>query len=235
MPMIRALVIKELRETGWIAAIGLAAYLYNVAMIVSPSVEQSQAMLAALSVPSVSGASVANDRLFPFVHGNFVTNYTIISLMLAVALGLRQTVGEARGGTFNFLLQRPMTRRTMFLTKTAVGVGLFLTVAALPVLALALWAATPGTHPSPFEWSMTVPVWKVWIAMPIAYLGAFLCGIRPARWFGTRLVPLAAVTLPIMLVASAPWLLLLCLPMLVLTIGLLLTGTFWVEVTRDYS
>ena len=28
-----------------------------------------------------------------------------------------------------------------------------------------------------------------WFSLPVAYLGAFLTGVRPARWFGTRLLP----------------------------------------------
>ena len=29
-----------------------------------------------------------------------------------------------------------------------------------PFLRYAIWAATPGTHASPFEWSMTLPTWQ---------------------------------------------------------------------------
>ena len=39
---------------------------------------------------------------------------------------------------------------------------------------------------------MTAWAWQLWLCMPLVYLGAFLSGIRPARWFGTRLMPLVA-------------------------------------------
>ena len=88
--------------------------------------------------------------------------------------------------------------------KLLVGVAVYLVCAAAAILVYAWWAATPGTHASPFEWSMTVPIWKVWITMPLLYLGAFLSGIRPARWVGTRLLPLAAAgTLVLLLPRSA--------------------------------
>ena len=37
---------------------------------------------------------------------------------------------------------------------------------------------------------MTVPAFQIWLLMPLVYLGAFASGIRPARWFGSRLLPL---------------------------------------------
>src|SRR5437867_2133155 len=60
-----------------------------------------------------------------------------------------------------------------------------------PVLFLAWWAVTPGHHPSPFLWSMTDQTFRLILATPLLYLGAFLSGLRPARWWGTRLLPLA--------------------------------------------
>ena len=33
------------------------------------------------------------------------------------------------------------------------------------------------------------------MVLPIVYLGAFLSGMRPGRWFGTRLAPLAGAIL----------------------------------------
>ena len=41
---------------------------------------------------------------------------------------------------------------------------------------------------------MTIPVWLTWLAVGLVYLGAFLSGIRPAAWWGTRLMPLAGAS-----------------------------------------
>jgi hypothetical protein len=67
-----------------------------------------------------------------------------------------------------------------------------------------MWAATPGTHASPFEWSMTMPVWGAWFGMLTIYLGAFLSGLRPGAWVGTRLAPLAAAA-GVLAVSTAMW------------------------------
>jgi hypothetical protein len=37
------------------------------------------------------------------------------------------------------------------------------------------------------------------------YIGAFLSGIRPGRWFGTRLVPLAAAIGSAVIAVQSPW------------------------------
>ncbi len=64
------------------------------------------------------------------------------------------------------------------------------TVIALPLAVYALWAAMPGTHASPFFWSMTEPWWRMIPAALVCYLGAFLTGLRPANWVGSRVWPL---------------------------------------------
>ena len=58
-------------------------------------------------------------------------------------------------------------------------------------------AAAPRTHPGPFEWSMTESALRLWLILPLVYLGAFFSGLRPARWFGSRLLPLLSVALAI--------------------------------------
>jgi hypothetical protein len=93
------------------------------------------------------------------------------------------------------LLHRPVSRRRIYGAKLLVGLTTCLICGLAPFLMYAFWAATPGTHASPFEWSMTKDVWVAWLWMTAIYLGAFLSGIRPAAWLGTRLAPLAAAVL----------------------------------------
>jgi ABC-type transport system involved in multi-copper enzyme maturation permease subunit len=100
-------------------------------------------------------------------------------------------VGESVRGTWQFLLHRPAPRDEVLGAKLLTGGAATLLLAALPLLLYALWAATPGTHASPFEWRFTFPTWLQTIQLPLPYLGAYLSGLRPGRWFGTRLLPLA--------------------------------------------
>ncbi|MEO2049664.1 MAG: hypothetical protein ABGX16_24155 [Pirellulales bacterium] len=119
-------------------------------------------------------------------------------------MGQKQTTRELSQGTYYFLLQRPMPRNHIFLMKLAVGATLLLSATGAMIFFYAWWAATPGNHASPFEWSMTVPAWRMWLSMLLIYLGAFLTGIRPGRWFGSRLVPLVTSGLVLFLAIALP-------------------------------
>ncbi|HYW79237.1 MAG TPA: hypothetical protein VE890_06640, partial [Thermoguttaceae bacterium] len=144
--MLTKLALKELHETAWIVAAALAVYLYLAASMTGPQF----------------GPWVAFDRGYniPFVAGDFLGVFCLVAACLAAALGFRQTVGESAKGTFLFLLHRPVSRRWLIGTKLLVGLGLYLVCSVVPVAIYAAWAATPGTHASPFEWSMTIPIWK---------------------------------------------------------------------------
>ena len=110
----------------------------------------------------------------------------------AIALGFKQTAWEVGQGTHFFLFHRPISRNRVFVSKLVVGLGWVVAMSLILILLYAWWAMTPGHLPAPFEWSMTVPAWQLWLAMPVLYFGAFLSGIRPGKWFGTRLAPLVA-------------------------------------------
>ena len=132
--------------------------------------------------------------------------FCLVSIALAVALGLRQTAFESGRGTWLFLLHRPASMRRVLAAKLVVGTGLYLVCGLIAILSYAGWAAMPGKHASPFMWWMTAEAWEAWGVISIVYLGAFLAGIRPARWFGTRLLPLAASgVLAVLLVFPMFW------------------------------
>jgi hypothetical protein len=160
------------------------------------------ATCAGYSVVPFSSAR-GNVQEIPFLDSSFLTSFCFVSVALAVALGLRQTAVESGRGTWLFLLHRPASLRSVLAAKLAVGVGLYLACGLVAILSYAAWAAMPGKHPSPFFWWMTADAWRAWGAITLVYLGAFLAGIRPARWFGTRLLPLAAAG-PLAVVAAVP-------------------------------
>ena len=165
---------------------------------------------------------------------NFLTMLFFIGVALAIALGFRQSAWEPSQGTALYLLHLPLARRTIFLTKLVTGIGLLLACTLLPILIYATWAAMPGTHAGPFEWSMTGPAFRVWLLMPLAYLGAFASGIRPARWFGSRLLPLLSVAVPGILLCSLPHWWLIGFPLLLLVAAVLVSDILWEAETRDF-
>jgi hypothetical protein len=174
--MYRAMILKELRETRGILLLALAFFLgvttYEMGFDCFPWGRR-------------------DEICFPFLDDEIIAWFAWISGIFAAALGFRQSFGEAVYGTYPFLLHRPASRRWLLGMKLAVGLTAYLVCSAIPILIFGFWAATPGTHPSPFYWSMTILVWNIWLWMTLLYLGAFLSGIRPGRWLGTRLLPLA--------------------------------------------
>ena len=219
--MLTRLALKELRETIWIAAAALAVYLFFVVM--------------ATGFGPLAGTSSGRDALAPLVDPEMVIGLAVAAMCLPVGLGLWQTVGESARGTFQFLLHRPAGRARLIGTKLLVGSSLCLVISAVPVLLYVWWAATPGNHPSPFEWRMTAIAWKVWIATPTVYLGAFLAGIRPGRWHGTRLLPLPTAGVAALLIPLLPCWLATGLPAVVILDMLLVTNILFVARTRDFS
>jgi len=184
--MLRAMVYKELRETVLIGVLALVAF-------------------ALSNYFPMRFYYYYGDRGIPFVQDGFVGSFAMVAVGFAIVLGLRQSFVESMRGTWLFLLHRPIPRWHVIAVKLAVGAAMYLVCAAVPILIYAQWAATPGTHASPFEWSMTATAWQFMFAALNLYLGAFLVGIRQGRWFGTRLWPLAAAGLLTGLAMAAPW------------------------------
>jgi hypothetical protein len=220
-PMLARMALKEVRETIWIAAAALAIYLFFV--------------LRATGFGPLAGTAGGRDALAPFIDEETVVGLAVVAMCLPAGLGLWQTVGESARGTFQFLLHRPAGPARLIGTKLLVGSGLCLVVSGVPVLLYAWWAATPGNHPCPFEWRMTAIAWKAWIANPTVYLGAFLAGIRPGRWHGTRLLPLPTAGLAALLIPVFPCWLATGLPTLMILNLLLVTDILFVARSRDFS
>jgi hypothetical protein len=113
-----------------------------------------------------------------------------------------------------------------------VGCGLLFVIGGLAIFAYALLAAAPGNSPTPFYWSMTTDEWQAVTCCLLAYLGAFLSGIRPARWFGTRLAPLATAAVVAFMCSVFTWNATL-LP-LTLSVGVFLVCINYYSHSRDY-
>jgi hypothetical protein len=226
--MFRAMAIKELRETVWIVLLVLGA----IALLF-------HGMLGdVIGLDFLSRRSYDTQNYVPFVQDElFYVQFLWVCGLVTLALGFRQTLGESIHHTYPFLFHRPAGRRWLIGMKLLVGLGLYFALGATLILTYGLWAATPGKHASPFEWSMTVPAWAALIEMTPLYLGAFLSGIRPGRWFGTRLLPLVAVA-PTLMVAMADaftaWSVM-DLAIICTVDALFIVTILFVAQTRDYS
>ncbi len=226
--MVLAIIRKDLRETWLFAAGALGLYLIYLSKLMGDAGRVLTSFVGWL--PGMRGETPD----VPFVQDNFLIIYFFIGCPLAIALGFRQSAWEPSQGTALYLLHLPLPRRTIFLTKLLTGAGLLLVCTLAPILIYATWASLPRTHAGPFEWSMTGPAFQIWLLLPLAYLGAFASGIRLARWFGSRLLPLVAVAVPALYLYILPHWWLIAFPLLLLITAVLVSDILWEAETRDF-
>ncbi len=226
--MVLTLVRKELRETRAFAALALVLYLVYLSNLTGKGGPVLKALVSLVPGMSVTPADV------PFVQDNFNTMLCFIGVVLAIALGFRQSAWEPSQGTALYLLHLPLRRRTIVLMKLLTGIGLLLVCTLLPILIYATWAASPRTHPGPFEWMMIGASIRIWLILPLVYLAAFASGIRQARWFGSRLLPLPSVAVPATLAYGVSYWWLIGLPLLCLMAAVFVLVILWETETRDF-
>lgn len=204
--MDKALLIKECRENLWLGGIAMAVLLFDLAFQTGWDDDWVSYgwLVWRLEESSAFRYSIAE---MPFIYDGFSRAVPGIAALLAIALGFRQTLGESLQGTYMLLFHLPMARWRLVGVKLLMGLCIYSAATAIPVLLFAFWAASPGTHPTPFYWSMTIPTWQALIFVTPVYPAAFLCGVRASRWFGSRLLPLVVVGPSAFLfpVAPIPW------------------------------
>ena len=118
--MSKALVIKELRETGWIVLLAAGAFAY---------------VWMGLTGHGFLTGSTQRVETIPFADGQFLGEFEWTVAVFAVVLGLRQSAWETLRGTSVFLLWRPVARGRIFAIKLALGLGLLLGTSGLAILA----------------------------------------------------------------------------------------------------
>jgi hypothetical protein len=182
--MWKAMIWKECRECAVIVAVAAIAMLLITAN--------------AIHLPLLRGDFLffrieeTGTKSIPFLNSGIHFWFILVSSVLAVLLGLQQTIWESKQQSWLFLLQRPMLRNDIIRAKLATGLGLYLILTVGPVLVYLIWALMPATHASPFFLTFTEEWWRGILIGITFYLASFFSGLRPGRWFGSRLVPLVA-------------------------------------------
>ena len=123
---------------------------------------------------------------------------TLITPLIALALGLMQVLPELRRDQWAFLIHRPASRTMLFFGKVIPGVCLYLAATTLPLLGLAVWASSPNHVAAPFDFRFTLAGWAAILSGLPFYFAGLLVALRPARWYGSR-------ALPILTALLGPW------------------------------
>jgi ABC-type transport system involved in multi-copper enzyme maturation permease subunit len=221
--MWKALILKELRGVMPIACLAAIAYLACVANMIG--------------YPVFFGMMEIGTNTIPFLNDSFVNDIMCVGMVFAAALGFWQTISENHRGTWLFLLHRPMSMRKIITAKLMVGTVVYLVVTSLAILLYAFWASKPGHHASPFAWWMTAETWGYAFLALLIYYGAFLSGLRPARWFGTRVLPCIGFLVLYMAIPELfpRQLWLWGIAPTLLALAIFISVTFHVAETRDFS
>lgn len=185
--MFRALFVKELRESWWLGLLPLAMMLYYSA------VETEFGRVSGIGFGFRHVSHPERYHEMPFGTMALARSTLLWGSLLAGGLGLWQTFRESQSRTWHFLFYRPVDRFTILWAKVSAAAVVYTLAILIPVLAVCLWAATPGTHASPFRWLLTYPAWYAVAAGPVFYLAALFAGMRRGHLLGTRWWPLIGV------------------------------------------
>lgn len=173
-----ALMLKELRSISRFVALALLAD----GLLLSDLTGQSYWLGG--TYPMQSG--------FALIQSSWLLRFGFLVAAIASVLGLSMSLDDGLRGTWAFALFRPASRRAYIGAKLLVGGAVTLALSVLPVAVYSMWTATPGNVVAPFRWSLLQPAIEACGWSVVVFLGAFLSGIRPAKWWWSRLWPLVS-------------------------------------------
>ncbi len=171
-----ALILKELRSISRFIALALLVD----GWLLSELTGQSN-WLRGFPAPTIGFALAQSDWLW-------WCGFLVAAI--ASMLGLAMSLDDGLRGTWAFALFRPVSRRAYIGVKLLVGGAVTLALSLLPVVVYSVWAATPGNVAGPFRLSFLQPAIEACGWSVVVFLGAFLSGLRPAKWWWSRLWPL---------------------------------------------
>lgn len=233
--MLWALTKKELREHFPLAAIGLAGGLF-VAGLYARSGELYPGYSSSLLWRMLGAGSQSwfayNELPVPIAYRSYLGKLGLVCYGLALLLGFLMSWKEEVKRTWHFLWHRPVRRGQVLGAKLLAGALLYLPAGAAPFAFLAYWCSVPGHFPAPWAIELIYPGVEVIARGYVVFLGAFLCGIRPAKWYATKFVPLIGMV--VLLIASSQipiWYAV--IPAFALT-GVALLGAIWRVYARHH-
>lgn len=105
-------------------------------------------------------------------------------------LGIMSTALEARADRWAFLVHRPLSRTAIFLGKAIAGLALLYLAAGIPFAASVAWCEASDFWAAPFRIELAVP-WAIdLLAGGVYFFTGMVIGLRRARWYGSKVLPL---------------------------------------------
>ncbi len=187
--------LKEWREQFKVALMGLAGMTLVLWQAVRAGIGQLEGLF--------HGNTVGADGLQPLISGDLLVEGAIGCGVFGLVLGWLQIHSESHRDLRAFLLHRPVERLLVLHSKLLCGLGLYTLAVGLPFTGLLVWVLIPGHVPAPFEWAMVEPLSAVFLLGFTTYGAGMLAGLRPARWYGSRIFGLGPAILAAIAVFAA--------------------------------
>jgi hypothetical protein len=147
----------------------------------------------------VAGIYGGLDSGLPLVQKSLLGLCMMMYPLAGLSLGWLQVYQDSRRGRWQFVTHRPMSRSLLFACKIAAGFFLYLSATVLPLGVIFISVSIPGYVPGPVNFDMILPALAYVAAGLMWYAAGLLIASRQARWFGSRLMPVAVPVLGMIL------------------------------------
>ncbi|HVT79419.1 MAG TPA: hypothetical protein VHM90_02080 [Phycisphaerae bacterium] len=147
----------------------------------------------------------ATHSIFSALSELFLGATVLVGPLAGLIVGFVQFIVEARPARYGLLIHRPASRSAIFAAKTIIGIAAYLLAMLVPLWLALMWASNPANLPLPFTWNMALaPVADVLSGIPFYFAGVLVAQRADARWYGSRLVPVAGLVLAVLGNVAAP-------------------------------
>ena len=120
-----------------------------------------------------------------------VEAWGVICPVMAGMIALAKAYKDKRQGTWPLLAHLPVPRTRVVFGRFYAGLLMYLIFTLFPMLLMALRLMTPGVWPGPVNLGTVTPLIYPVLGGIGVYTIAFYAAFRPARWYGTKLLPLS--------------------------------------------
>jgi hypothetical protein len=158
--------------------------------------------LAYAAYHAVDGMDDAN--ILSLVWSGINMTMALGAPMMGVGLACLQILPERTRDRWAFFIHRPADRFALFAGKGVAGISLLLAATVIPFVGASLWASTPGHIAGPFDWGMTEAGFADIAVGIVFYFAGLLAAVRPACWYGSRLIPIPAAIVCAVLCSVVP-------------------------------
>lgn len=152
-------------------------------------------------------------NLYGSLAAQFVRFAGVGVALVALAIGLLQSLGDSRTDARGFLLHRPISLRSIFTTKLLAGFVAYWICLAPPLIVTAIRLAILGPDRVPVSPLDLLPLVLSCLVIFLLHPAAMWTVYRTARWLGTRTLPMVfagcgiLLAVVLMLESSGWWLL----------------------------